>query len=625
MCGICGIFETEHGKQAQRITLKAMADTIHHRGPDDEGFYSCGGAGLGFRRLSIIDLEGGHQPLSNEDESIWIIFNGEIYNFQELNDRYLSSGHAFRTRSDTETIVHLYEELGEESFAQLRGMFAIALWDGKRKRLVLARDRLGKKPLFYSWNGRRLVFGSEIKTLWKAGGISREMDLEALSDYFSYQYVPAPKTIYRHVRKLRPAHYLVADQSGIREVPYWDISFNHTRERTEDEWCEEFLDEYRKAIKARLVSDVPLGAFLSGGIDSSSVVALMNEFQSPVTTCSIGFTEQRYDEATDARNFASTLGANHHEHIVEPHAIDLISKLAWHYDEPFADSSAVPTYYVSQVARRHVTVALSGDGGDENFAGYRRYKLTLNEDRLRSYVPAGIRKGVFGPLGNLYPKMDWAPRVVRAKSTFQSLARASTLDGYFHGISCCPPSLKQQLLGGDIQKQLNGYDSADVMRYYYDRADTTDPLSRIQYVDMKTYLVDDILVKVDRASMANSLEVRCPLLDHKLMELIAQIPSSLKLNNGRGKYIFKKSLERVLPRETLTRAKKGFSVPVAEWFRGELKSFAHEAIFQGQDGVLNSEFLGKCWKQHQNGQRDWSALLWTVLMFKTWQRVDKAA
>ena len=372
-------------------------------------------------------------------------------------------------------------------------------------------------------------------------------------------------------------------------------------------------------------SDVPLGAFLSGGIDSSSVVALMNEFQPPVTTCSIGFTEQSYDEAADARRFAESLGANHYERTVEPRAIDLIEKLAWHYDEPFADSSAVPTYYVSQEARRHVTVALSGDGGDENFAGYRRYKLTMNEDRLRSYVPAGLRKGLFGPLGELYPKMDWAPRVVRAKSTFQSLARASTLDGYFHGISCCPPGLKKQLLAGDIQKQLNGYDSADVMRYYYDRADTSDPLSRIQYVDMKTYLVDDILVKVDRASMANSLEVRCPLLDHKLMELIAQIPSGLKLNNGRGKYIFKKSLERVLPQETLTRAKKGFSVPVAEWFRGELKDFAYGAIFQGQDGVLNNAFLGRCWKQHQSRQRDWSALLWTVLMFKTWQRIDRAA
>ena len=624
MCGICGIFETRDQPIVHRATLKAMADTLQHRGPDDEGFYCCGGIGLGFRRLAIIDLAGGHQPLSNEDETVWIAFNGEIYNFEELNRRYLSSGHSFRTRSDTETIVHLYEELGEQCFAELRGMFGLALWDGRRKRLLLARDRIGKKPLFYSWDGRRLVFASEIKALWKAGGLSADMDLEALSDYFSYQYIPAPKTIYRSVRKLRPGHYLVVDRSGIREVPYWDISFNQTRELSQGEWCEAFLAEYRTAVKSRLISDVPLGAFLSGGVDSSSVVALMNEVQSPVTTCSIGFSEEHYNEAGDARTFAQALGARHFEHTVEPRAIDLVPRLAWHYDEPFADSSAVPTYYVSQVARRHVTVALSGDGGDENFAGYRRYKLTLGEDRVRSVFPETVRRSVFGPLGELYPKMDWAPRMFRAKNTLQSLAR-SPIDGYFHGISCCPPALKKRLLGADVQRRLNGYDSADVMRYYYDRADTTDPLSRIQYVDMKTYLVDDILVKVDRASMANSLEVRCPLLDHKLMELIAQIPSGLKLRHGRGKYIFKKSLERVLPADVLTRAKKGFAVPVAEWFRGELKDFAHQSLFHRPDDVLNGAFLTQCWNQHQRKQRDWSALLWTVLMFKTWQEAYRAA
>jgi asparagine synthase (glutamine-hydrolysing) len=504
-------------------------------------------------------------------------------------------------------------------------MFAIALWDGRRKRLLLARDRLGKKPLYYSWDGRRIVFGSEIKALWKAGGISKEMDMEAVSDYFSYLYVPAPKTIYRQVRKLQAAHYLVVDKSGIRETPYWDIRFDQTRQISETDWCEEFLAEFRTAVKSRLVSDVPLGAFLSGGVDSSSVVALMNEFQPPVTTCSIGFSRESYDESTDARQFASRLNANHFEQIVEPHALDLVQKLAWHYDEPFADSSAVPTYYVSKVARQHVTVALSGDGGDENFAGYRRYKLTMWEDRLRSFVPTPVRRSVFGPLGQIYPKLGWAPRPFRFKSTFQSLSRLSPIEGYYYGISSCPPAMKNHLLGGDLRQRLNGYDSADVLRYHYDRAGAADPLSRIQYVDMKTYLTDDILVKVDRASMANSLEVRCPLLDHKLMELIAQIPSGLKLNNGQGKYIFKKSLERVLPREVLTRKKKGFSMPVAEWFRGELKGFAHEAIFTREDAILNRSFLTQCWKQHQRGQRDWSAMLWSVLMFKMWQEADKAA
>lgn len=624
MCGICGIFEPGSQVVVERAVLKWMADTIRHRGPDDEGFYNCAGVGLAHRRLSIIDVAGGHQPLANEDETVWIAFNGEIYNFEELNRRYLSTGHNFKTRSDTETIVHLYEELGEACFAEMRGMFALALWDARKKRLVLARDRIGKKPLFYSWDGRRLVFGSEIKAVLAAGGISRDIDLQAFADYFSFMYVPGPKTIYRSVRKLQPAHYLVVDASGIREVPYWDLRFEELRDVSEAEWCNRLLEELRASVKSRLVSEVPLGAFLSGGVDSSSVVALMNDYQPPVTTCSIGFSEESYDESRDAQAFAKSVGANHFEQIVRAKALDLLPKLAWHYDEPFADSSAVPTYYVSQVARQHVTVALSGDGGDENFAGYRRYYHDQWENRMRSAIPATVRRGVFGPLGNWYPKLGWAPRMFRAKSTFQSLAR-NPLEGYFYGGTLSAPGLKQRLLGPDVWKQLNGYDAIEVSRYHYDRAGTDDPLSRIQYVDIKTYLVDDILVKVDRASMANSLEVRCPLLDHKLMELIAQIPSRLKLRNGTGKYIFKKALEPVLPASILDRRKKGFAVPVAEWFRGELKDFAYQSIFDCSDELLNRTFLTSCWKQHQRGQRDWSALLWCVLMFRTWQGVYKSS
>lgn len=624
MCGICGIFEPGRETAIDPCVVKRMADSIRHRGPDDDGYYCAPEIGLGHRRLSIIDVDGGHQPLSNEDGSIWIVYNGEVYNFEELNRRYLSSGHTFRTRCDTETIVHLYEELGEACFAELRGMFALALWDGRKKKLLLARDRLGKKPLFYSWDRGRLVFGSEIKALLAVPGVSRELEPSAISDYFTYQYIPAPKTIYRDIRKLRAAHYLVATAAGIRESAYWDIRFDQPCELSEGEWCERFLEEFRAAVKMRLVSDVPLGAFLSGGLDSSSVVALMNSYQRPVTTCSIGFAEESYDEARNAREFAGRLGARHFEEMVQPHAVNLVPKLAWHYDEPFADSSAVPTYYVSQVARRHVTVALSGDGGDENFAGYRRYKFDVWENRLRSVVPGPLRRNVFGPLGDMYPKLDWAPRVIRAKSTFQSLAR-DPIEGYYHSISCCPPALKGRLLGADLCRELNGYDSLDVMRRHYDRANTPDPLSRIQYVDMKMYLTDDILVKVDRASMAHSLEVRCPLLDHKLMELIAQIPSRLKLRNGQGKYIFKKSLERVLPREVLTRPKMGFSMPVAEWFRGELREFAAGMLFERKDELLNSAFLMNCWKQHQRGQRDWSALLWCALMFRAWQEVDRTA
>jgi asparagine synthase (glutamine-hydrolysing) len=597
-----------------------MAGTLSHRGPDDQGVYVSKGVGLGHRRLSIIDLSGGHQPLSNEDGSIWIAFNGEIYNFEELNKQYLAHGHEFRTRCDTETIVHLYEELGEDCFQKLRGMFALALWDGRRKKLILARDRIGKKPLFYSWNGRRLVFGSEIKALWPAGGISKELDYEAVSDYFSYQYVPAPKTIYQDVRKLRAAHFLVVEGETLREQPYWDLTFNAVRESTEEQWCEQFLHEYRQAVKMRLISDVPLGAFLSGGVDSSSVVALMSEIERPVTTCSIGFAEEKYDEAAQAKQFAATVGARHFEYVIRPKALELLPKLAWHYDEPFGDSSAVPTYYVSQVARQNVTVALSGDGGDENFAGYGRYRLTMWEERLRSYFPPGLRRGVFGPLGAAYPKLGWAPRIFRAKSTLQSLS-LGLIDGYISSGSCCPPAMKQRLFTPDVLSRLNGYNSIDVAREHFNRADTLDPLSRIQYVDIKMYLVDDILAKVDRASMANSLEVRCPLLDHKLMELIAQMPSGMKLRNGQGKYIFKKSLERLVPSSLLYRPKKGFAVPVAEWFRGELKEFAFERLMNQEDGLLNNRFLRGCWNQHQRGQRDWSALLWCALMFRTWREV----
>jgi len=604
-------------------TIKGMADQLRHRGPDDEGVYVSGGVGLGHRRLSIIDLQGGHQPLSNEDGTVWIAFNGEIYNFEELNRQHLSSGHVFKTRSDTETIVHLYEELGEKCFAELRGMFAIALWDARRRRLILARDRMGKKPLFYSWDGERLVFASEIKAMWAAGGLSREMDLTALCDFFSYQYIPTPKTIYRDIRKLRPAHFLVVERGTVREIPYWDISFDEEQEPSEAEWCERFLEEYRTSVKSRLISDVPLGAFLSGGVDSSSVVAMMKEFQRGVVTCSIGFEEDGYDEAAQARSFAKDLGSSHFEQTVRPNALDILPKLAWHYDEPFADSSAIPTYYLARVAREHVTVALSGDGGDENFAGYRRYKMSLYEERVRSLVPPSVRRTVFGPLGALYPKLGWAPRMFRAKSTFQSLAR-SPIEGYFYGVSCCPPSLKRNLLSGDAWRTLGGYDSLECLQYHYDRANTTDPLSRIQYVDIKTYLVDDILTKVDRASMAHSLEVRCPLLDHKLMELIAKMPSGLKLHEGQGKYIFKKALKGLVPSSVLGRPKKGFSVPVAEWFRKDLKGFAFGALFQPNDGLLNGKFLTNCWDQHQRGQRDWSALLWCVLMFRTWQETNKA-
>lgn len=621
MCGICGIYNFRTKEPADLDLLKAMNNTLVHRGPDDEGFYVSGSVGLAHRRLSIIDLGGGHQPMTNEDKTIWVVFNGEIYNFEELQEDLVKKGHIFETRSDTEAIIHLYEERGEKCFEYLRGMFAIALWDGRKKKLLLARDRVGKKPLFYFYDGDRVAFASEIKAILEVPDIPREIDMEALSDYFSFLYVPVPKSIFKHIRKVRPGHYVVLSDNGIREVEYWDIRFSNTLELTEDQWCERLLEIYRQAVGIRLISDVPLGAFLSGGIDSSSVVALMSELpEEPVLTSSIGFDEEEFNELDHARLVATQFKTDHHEEVVRPEAAGIIEKLVWHYDEPFADSSAIPTYYVSKVARQYVTVALSGDGGDENFAGYRRYYFDQRENRLRAFLPLSIRRPIFGTLAAIYPKADWAPRIFRGKATFESLA-CSPIEGYFHSVSAFRPSLKAKVLHPDVKQALGGYNSLEVLRYYYEKADTRDPLSRIQYVDIKTYLTDDILVKVDRASMANSLEVRAPILDHKFMEFIATIPSSLKLQGRMGKYIFKKALKNVLPEEILYRRKMGFAVPLARWFRHELKELAYHTIFTNdKDGLLDESTVRKIWKEHQSGVRDRSTELWTLLMFRMWQR-----
>jgi len=621
MCGICGIFEYDRRTDISAEIVHKMNQSMIHRGPDDGGVFVGAGIGLGHRRLSIIDLAGGHQPMSNEDGAIWVLLNGEIYNYPELRAELLQRGHVFKTRSDTEAIVHAYEDYAEGCFSKLRGMFSIALWDSRQRKLVLARDRVGKKPLFYAADRNRILFGSELKALLASGLLSREMDDEALSDYFSFGYVPAPKTIYHSVRKVMPGSYLVASADGVRESCYWDLSFSKVEQRTEAEWGERLRHELCEATRVRLMSDVPLGAFLSGGIDSSSIVAMMSHLMKrSVTTCSIGFREEKFNEADYARQVSSQFSTDHHEEVVEPNALEIVDKLAWHFDEPFADSSAIPTYYVSKIARGQVTVALGGDGGDENFAGYRRYKLDHYENRLRSHVPPALRRAVFGPLGRWYPALAWAPRVFRAKATFQSLSR-SPLEGYFNSVSYFRPDDKARLFTSDFRRRINGYDSLEVFRNYYDRADTDDPLSKIQYVDIKTYLTDDILTKVDRASMAVSLEVRAPMLDHHFMECAASIPSGLKLRSGIGKYILKKALEPKLPHEILYRAKQGFAIPLDVWFRRELKDMAYEIIVAAKDDILDQRFLKKIWDQHQKNYYDRSALLWAVLMFRKWRQI----
>jgi asparagine synthase (glutamine-hydrolysing) len=597
-----------------------MNQTMIHRGPDDGGVFTGAGIGLGHRRLSIIDLAGGHQPMSNEDGTVWVLLNGEIYNYPQLRNELLARGHKFASRSDTEAIVHLYEDSGPDCFSRLHGMFSIAIWDSRARKLILARDRVGKKPLFYTADHNRIAFGSELKALLPVDSLSRQIDEQALSDYFSFGYIPAPKTIYRAVRKVMPGHYLVACAEGLEEKCYWDLSFGDVENRSEEEWGEALRDALSQATRIRLMSDVPLGAFLSGGIDSSSVVAMMSSHMNgPVTTCSIGFGERKYDETEYAERISRQFGTQHFQQTVNPDAVGIVDQLAWHYDEPFADSSAIPTYYVSKIARQHVTVALGGDGGDESFAGYRRYKLDHYENKLRSYFPTQLRRRVFSPLGRWYPALAWAPRVVRGRATFQSLSR-SPLEGYFNSVSYFRPDEKAQLFTPDFQKRLNGYDSIDVFRNYYDRAQTDDLLSKIQYVDTKTYLTDDILTKVDRASMAVSLELRAPMLDHTFMELAAKIPSGLKLRNGTGKYILKKSLEPILPKEILYRPKQGFAIPLDTWFRRELKETAQKILLDTEDGILNKHFVKKIWDQHQKGHYDRSALLWATLMFRKWQQ-----
>lgn len=602
-----------------------MNQTMTHRGPDDGGVFVGPGIGLGHRRLSIIDLAGGHQPMSNEDATIWVLLNGEIYNYPELRTEMLRRGHKFATKSDTEAIVHLYEEYGENCFAKLRGMFSIALWDSRERKLILARDRVGKKPLFYAADGKRILFGSELKALLAADGLSRTIDNEALSDYFSFGYVPAPKTIYRTVRKVLPGHYLVASARELRETCFWDLSFANVEERSETEWIEMLRHQICEATRVRLISDVPLGAFLSGGVDSSSIVAMMTHvLKKPVTTCSIGFEDKDYNEAGFARQIADQFKSEHHEEMVRPSALEILDKLVWHYDEPFADSSAIPTYYVSKIARQYVTVALGGDGGDESFAGYRRYMFDHFENRLRQRVPATLRSHVFGPLGNWYPALAWAPRVFRAKATFQSLSR-TPLEGYFNSISYFRPAEKQKLFTDEFMKALNGYDSIGVLQHHYERAGTQDLLSRIQYVDIKTYLPDDILAKVDRASMAVSLEVRAPLLDHHVLEMAARIPSSLKLRGRTGKYIFKRAMASTLPDGILNRRKMGFAIPLNRWFRSELKDVTYQTLFGTMDGILDPAFLRTIWNQHQRGQYDRAQHLWAVLMFRKWKAAFAAA
>ena len=623
MCGIAGVFDTRDRRTPDRGVLESMNHAILHRGPDACGYHEEPGVGFAHRRLSIIDLSGGSQPLYNEDRSVVLIYNGEIYNFQLLVDELVSLGHTFHTRCDTEVVVHGWEQWGERCVDRFRGMFAFALWDRNTETLFLARDRLGVKPLYYAaLPDGALLFGSELKALLCHPGLSRTLDPLAIEDYFAYGYVPEPRTILTQVKKLPPGHTLTVRRgSPVPDPrPFWDVPFRPNGIRSVEEAGEELIVRLREAVRIRLIAEVPLGAFLSGGVDSSAVVALMAGLSSePVNTCTMAFGEREFNESSFAEQVAKRYGTSHRVETVSPDSFDLVDRLGDLYDEPFADSSAIPTYRVCGLARQRVTVALSGDGGDENLAGYRRYRWHLYEDRVRSLVPAAIRRPVFGLLGALYPKADWAPKFLRAKTTFQGIARDS-VDGYFHGVSIMSDDQRQRLYRESFRKELQGYNAKEVLRRHARKAPTSDPLSLVQYLDIKTYLAGDILTKVDRASMAHSLEVRVPLLDHPLVEWISGLPPSMKLHGHEGKYVFKRALKPYLPEDLLYRPKMGFAVPLTRWFRGPLRQHVRDAVLgdaMKELGYFDLSYIESMVDQHQAGARDHSASLWSLMMFES--------
>ena len=626
MCGVAGIVLSQRQVRADERILADMRDVQRHRGPDDAGLYIGEGVGLGHRRLSIIDLGHGQQPMVDEATGLALVYNGELYNFRELKAELEASGIAFHTRCDTEVLLRAWQHWGEKCLPRLVGMFAFAVWDMHARRIFLARDPIGIKPLHYGFTSKgALVFASELKGLLAHPDVQRKIDPQALEEYLAFGYVPDPKSIYHGVFKLAPGHWLTwqAGEPVPSQRRYWDVPFRLDSDIAFDDATAQLRSLLDRSVESQMVADVPLGAFLSGGVDSSAVVASMcRASQEPVRTCSIGFDHGSFDETAYARTVARHLNTRHSERRVESDDYGLLDALSAVYDEPFADSSALPTYRVCELARSQVTVALSGDGGDENFAGYRRYRLHAWESSLRAGLPFAFRKPVFGWLGTMYPKADWAPRPLRAKTTLQGLAR-DDVEAYFHTVSISSAAVRQGLYSPAFKRELQGYGAISVFRDLVRHAPIDHPLSLAQYLDFKTYLPGDILTKVDRASMAHSLEVRVPLLDHRLVEWASSLPPALKLKRGTGKYVFKKMLEPDLPHDVLYRAKMGFGVPVATWFRGPLAGRLREALLHGavaESGYFETKALEGLVREHAARVRDHSAALWSLLMLDAFLR-----
>jgi len=612
MCGIAGIVDLGGGPVAPG-ELRRMCDVMRHRGPDDEGLYLGAGAGLGMRRLSIIDLDTGRQPIHNEDRTVWVVLNGEIYNFRDLRKDLTRRGHAFYTQTDTETIVHLYEEYGDRCVDHLRGMFAFALWDEKRRRLLLARDRLGVKPLYYAEIAGRLVFASELKALLELPEVEPEIDWPAASHLFTFLTTPVSESIVRGVHKLPAAHLLVASSGRRTQVhPYWDVQFYPDRGRSEGDLIEELRVLLDESVRLRLVSDVPLGAFLSGGLDSSAVVVSMAfHVQGTLKTFTIGFADQAYDESAHARRVAREFGTDHHELILEPDVTDLIEDIAWHLDEPFGDSSAIPTYMVSKLAAKHVKVVLSGDGGDEIFAGYEKYVV---EARRRAFRLPRIARRIAGRAAGL----------LRPGAKGRNFLRNLGLDGshrYLDESTLFRRDDLKRLFPPEVLDRMGSDDPASAASGYLAHAGGH-WLSAARYLDIKSSLPLDILTKVDRMSMAHSLEAREPLLDHRLVEFAAAIPPAMLLRGGTTKWIFKEAMRGVLPDDVIDRRKQGFGIPLGRWFRGKLGGFVRDLLLTKRSrerGFFNPDAVADLVRSHEAG-RPLDLQLWTLLSFELWCR-----
>lgn len=625
MCGLAGFLRTPQtpGREMHRQWLEAMGQSLIHRGPDAGSIYIDDFIGLSHRRLSIIDLsEAGIQPMVSASGRFVIAFNGEIYNFLELRSSLETEGYHFRTHTDTEVFLTLFERDGVDCVHHLNGMFAAAIWDTLKRRIFLVRDRLGKKPIYYYEQNGQFAFASEIKALHCLPFMRTQLKPEAIKDFFFYQYIPDPKTIFRHVHKLPPGHWLVSDGGSVKTEQYWDLSFANTITGDIPDFAEGLRERLDDAVRLRMISDVPLGAFLSGGVDSSAVVELMAHHSSqPVTTCSIGFDSKRFDEVEYARQIANLFHTDHHEFTVRETVSDHLAEIAYYFDEPFADPSFVPTFYVSQLARRKVTVALAGDGGDENFAGYGKYAIDALENRLRRLFPGTLRYHFFPFLSRAISGFGPKP-FSRAASLLSNLALDPATG--FYGSNCfCKPEVWSRIAQDSLLTSTDTYDPADLTRSYYQKADTDDHLSRILYADFKTYLPGDILVKVDRMSMANSLETRAPILDYRVVEYAASLPSNMKLRGKEKKFILKKAFETTLPNDILYRKKMGFSVPLARWLRHEIRSLGEELLTTDKGGLpefFKINEIKKLWDIHQQGDDRYTQELWTLLAFALWRR-----